>query len=288
MRETPVVLKFGGAALATPARVRHAARRIARWRDAGWPVVAVASACGRSTEAILRRVEGVAGSWELAGRELDRALATGELLASSLLSAALLGRGVPAYGLAGGEAGIVATGAHGRAEVIEVVPHRLRSLLDRGVVPVVAGFQAARPDGETVTLGRGTSDVSAAHLAAALGSSSFHLVKDVRGVHEQDPHRHPTARLLPRLGYDDMERLAHDGARVVHPDAVRLARRHGLLLRIYHYRSPTEGDHGTTIGPPSGNGRRGEHGLARAGARPRDATGAGRNLNGGEECLSMV
>lgn len=255
VRDTPVVLKFGGAALATPARVRRAALRIARWRAAGRPVVAVASACGRSTESILRRVAAVEGSWERAGRELDRALATGELLASSFLSAALLARGIQAYGLAGGEAGIVAVGDYGRGEVIEVAPHRLRALLARGVVPVVAGFQAARPDGETVTLGRGTSDLSAAHLAVALGAPSFHLVKDVHGVYDRDPHADPAARLLPCLGYDAMERLALDGAEVVHPAAVRLARRHGLLLRIYHYRSPVAGDHGTTIGPDPAPGR---------------------------------
>lgn len=268
MTETPIVLKFGGAALATPARVRLAALRIARWRDAGRPVVAVASACGRSTETILRRVAGLDGSWERAGRELDRALATGELLASSLLSMALLTRGVPARGLAGGEAGIMATGEHGRGEVLEVVPQRLWSLLECGVVPVVAGFQATRADGEIVTLGRGTSDLSAAHLAVALGASSFHLVKDVHGVHERDPRRHPGARLLRSLSYDHMERLALDGADVVHPAAVRLARRHGLLLRIYHYRSPARGEHGTTIGPAP--------------------TAAARTGKGGEACLSTV
>lgn len=263
----PVVLKFGGAALGTPARVRRAALRIARWRAAGRPVVAVASACGRSTEGILRRIAAVEGSWERAGRELDRALATGELLASSLLSAALLTRGVPAHGLAGGDAGILALGEHGRGEVVNVEPGRLRSLLERGVVPIVAGFQAVRPDGETVTLGRGTSDLSAAHLAIALGASSCHLIKDVDGIYDRDPHRDPAARLFPRLSYDDMEGIP-GGGEVVHPAAVRLARRHGLLLRIYHYGSPATGDHGTTIGPV-----------------PAPAGQAG---NGGEECLSTV
>lgn len=245
----PIVLKFGGAALATPARVRRAALRIARWRDTGRAVVAVTSACGRSTDAILRRVAAVEGSWGHAGRELDRALATGELLASSLLSAALLARGVAAHGLAGGEAGVTAAGAHGRGEVVDVVPDRLWSLLERDVVPVVAGFQAARTDGEIITLGRGTSDFSAVHLAVALGASCVHLVKDVEGVYDRDPHEDPVASLLPRLGYDAMERLALEGAEVVHPAAVCLARRHELLLRVYHYRSPANGDGGTTIGP---------------------------------------
>lgn len=260
MRHTPIVLKFGGAALATPARVRRAARRVSAWREAGWPVVAVASACGRSTETILRHLAKIEGSWERAGRELDRALATGELLASSLLSTALLTRGVPALGLTGGEAGILAYGEFGRGRVLQVVPHRLKSLIARGVVPVVAGFQAARSDGETVTLGRGTSDLTAAHLAVALGASAFHLIKGVHGVHDGDPRHKPAAPLLPRLSYEELEQLALDGAEVVHVAAVRLARRHELQLRIYHYRAPALGQHGTTVGPapaPAGQARDG-------------------------------
>lgn len=46
-------------------------------------------------------------------------------------------------------------------------------------MPVVSGFQAARLDGETVTLGRGGSDTTAVYLAGALGADACHIVTDV-------------------------------------------------------------------------------------------------------------
>ena len=48
-----LVLKFGGHALATPARIRIAARRIAAWRRRGVRIVAVASAPAGLTDRLL-------------------------------------------------------------------------------------------------------------------------------------------------------------------------------------------------------------------------------------------
>ena len=247
----PVVLKFGGASLATPARVRRAARRAFEWRRAGHAPVVVVSACGRTTDRILRWLEGVAGA--RSSRETDRALVTGEDLAASLVAAALAARGVPARALPGGEAGLRGEGRHGAGRVRRVAPGPLRELLRDGVVPVVAGFQALRADGETVTLGRGTSDLTAVHLAAALGAPACHLVKDVSGVYDRDPAVDPDARLLRRLDAVALGELSSDWAGIVHPDATRLAAERDVVLRIYGFRDPVFGDHGTTVhpGPPS-------------------------------------
>ncbi|HET7274106.1 MAG TPA: hypothetical protein VFI91_02940, partial [Longimicrobiaceae bacterium] len=155
--------------------------------------------------------------------------------------------GVPAISMRGAEAGIVANGPFGRGVVQRVVPERLRDLLDRGVVPVVAGFQAARADGETITLGRGGSDVTAVHLGAAIGADSVHLVKDVDGIFDCDPHQCADARLLSVMGYDELEGLVLAGAEIVHVDAVRLARDRRVRLRIYGFDSPLRGDCGTIV-----------------------------------------
>ncbi|HET7274701.1 MAG TPA: hypothetical protein VFI91_05950 [Longimicrobiaceae bacterium] len=243
-----VVFKFGGAALASPSRVRRAARRVAAWKRRGASVIVVTSACGRTTDRLLRWTGAVSGDAEPATREIDRALATGEDLSCSLFAAALVARGVPAISMRGAEAGIVANGPFGRGVVQRVVPERLRDLLDRGVVPVVAGFQAARADGETITLGRGGSDVTAVHLGAAIGADYVHLVKDVDGIFDRDPHLCADARLLSRMGYDELEALVLAGAEIVHVDAVRLARDRGVRLRIYGFDSPLGGDRGTIVG----------------------------------------
>ncbi|MDB4949514.1 MAG: hypothetical protein JWM27_2163, partial [Gemmatimonadetes bacterium] len=62
---TRLVLKFGGTSLATPARVRLAARRVAGHVLLGRQVAVVVSAAGDGTDRILRRLQ-AATAWAVA------------------------------------------------------------------------------------------------------------------------------------------------------------------------------------------------------------------------------
>lgn len=249
MSTAPVVVKFGGTSLQTTARIRRAARRIAARVTAGTPVVAVVSARGHATDRILSdlaRLGRMGGS----DRESDRALATGEDLSAAFLAAALTALGLPAVSLRGAEAGIRATGDFGRGRIESVRPRRLLALLDAGVVPVVSGFQGGRDDGETLTLGRGGSDTTAVALASALGPASCEIVTDVPAVCDRDPRRHGRVRRFKVITYSELRRLAESGAKVVHPEAARLAEEFAVPLRVYSFRSPlAPGVYGTVVRP---------------------------------------
>lgn len=250
MSDTFVVLKFGGKTLATPNRVRLAARRVRLHRRRGDQPVVVASAMGQTTDRILRRIERVApGSGRLASpREADRALASGEQEAAALVALALASLGLRAVSLQGGEAGLWAEGPYGAGQVVAVDTRGLRALMSRDIVPVVCGYQAARADGELVTLGRNSSDLTAVSLADALGAEC-HLVKDVDGVYSPGPDPGATDTILPWLDHDALVSIAMSGARVVHSAAAELARDRRVPLHIYHFRRPW-GDHrGTRVGP---------------------------------------
>jgi aspartate kinase len=249
----PLVLKFGGTALGSPARMRRAVRRVEAYARRGHRVVVVASAMGHRTDQILRWAGEVcggprAGGW---GRELDRALATGEELSVGLFSAALCARGICAVGLRGGEAGVRAEGPFGAGRVCEVVPGPLRKLLAGGFVPVIAGFQGARADGETVTLERGGSDITAVAVAGALGRGTCHLVSDVDGVYTHDPRTDPGALRCPELTHEEMVALSEAGAHVVHPGAARLAHALGVSIRVYSFRAPFGRPAGTLVHTPA-------------------------------------
>ena len=242
-----LVLKFGGHALANAARIRFAARRVAAWRRSGIDVVAIASAKAGETDRLFRWARACGPEAAAADRELDRLLCTGEDRSSALLALALNRRGLVGRSLRGGEAGIVAEGTHGNARVMEVRSEVLQALLARDIVPVVSGFQAIRPDGEAVTLGRGASDLSAVAVASALDAWECHLIKDVDAVHEADPYRNPGSRPLRSLTHADLETLVSQGARVVNPAAAALARQRRMPIRVYSYRAPLSGA-GTRIG----------------------------------------
>jgi len=103
--------------------------------------------------------------------------------------------------------------------------------LDADVI-VTQGFIARGPEGDTVLLGRGGSDTSAAYLAARLSAERLEIWTDVPGLFTANPGWVPEARLLRRLGYDEASELASRGAKVLHPRCLRPLRRQGIPLRI--------------------------------------------------------
>ena len=239
-----VVDKFGGSVLRRPEDIAAAVDVVARQRAAGLRPVVVVSAFEGVTDTILgaarvllpdeagwlRRPNQDAGS--AVARETDRALATGEALSAALFALGLQARGIPARSFSGAEAGIRTAAAHLGAEVRRVLSRPLRSVTADGVVPVVAGFQGVGTHGELTTLGRGGTDLSAVVLAVALRAVRCELFKDVGGVLEADPNLVPDARFLPTVDALQLELLAQMGAEVVHPVAVRRARRGRLQLVV--------------------------------------------------------
>ena len=245
-----VVVKFGGTALGNSRRVRRAALRVRHLRRTGVFPVVVVSAQGNTTDRLLEKIQRVSRSRTNAParREADRALATGEALSASLLAAALIAVGIPAASVSAAEAVLIAEGPHGNADLTDLQPGLVAALIAGGTVPVVAGFQGVRSDGETVTLGRGSSDVTAIFLASRLGAIECHIVTDVDGVYEADPRLVKNCLKFDSLSLDGLVELTSGGARVVHPSAALIARQDELLLRIYHYRAAFSGERGTTVG----------------------------------------
>lgn len=247
-----IVLKFGGTSLGSSRRIRLAARRVAAWRQRGWRTLVVVSATGHTTDRIVRRLAGLSAEAALAaGPETDRALATGELLAAALVAAALQSIGTPARSLSGGAAGLLAGGPWGGGTLTGFNPEPLNWLLAGGVVPVVAGFQAATAAGDPITLGRGASDLSAVFLAARLGARECHIVTDVSGVFERDPRQHPDAARLERVSGADLHELCRSGAAVVQAEAARLALEEAVPLRVYRWDASRSGAPGTRVLPRS-------------------------------------
>lgn len=246
-----MVIKFGGTSLATAARVRRAARRVRALVREGWRTVVVVSAAGQATDHLLAQWRAVTGAdptaTEAIRREADRLLATGEDRSAALLAGALLALGVPALSLRGGEAGIHAAGRFGAGVPVTLHDARLRALLDAGRVPVVAGFQAIRADGETLTLGRGGSDLSAVFLAIHLDAAECRIVTDVAGVFSADPRLDPAATLLPRLSHTALLGLTRGGAVVVHAGAAERAAGTRLPLRVFHHAAPIRAPGGTVV-----------------------------------------
>ena len=240
--ERLVVQKFGGSSLATPERVRNVAARVAATARDGAPVCVVVSAMGDTTDELLGLAAQVSGAAHL--REVDMLLAAGEQISIAMLTMALLDLGVPAVSLTGPQAGILTDRSHGKARIIGMRADRVAAAIERGEVPIVAGFQGLSQDQDVTTLGRGGSDTTAVALAAALDASVCEIYTDVDGVYTADPRLVSNARKLTHVSYEEMLELAACGARVLMLRSVEYARRTGVRL---HVRSSFGEDEGTWV-----------------------------------------
>lgn len=243
-----LVIKFGGTALGTPARLRRAVRRVAAHHGRGADVLAVVSASGHTTDRILRTLTRITGApTPVPDRETDRALGTGEELSAAIVAAGLCALGHAARSFSGGEAGLRAEGPFGGATLVHFDPGPLRRCLNDGIIPVVAGFQAVGADRDTRTLGRGASDLTAVYLATRLAARECHIVTDVDGVYDADPRRTTAAKRHVELSHAALLALAEDGAEIVHAGAAREALASRVPLQVYSYDAPLRHRSGTWI-----------------------------------------
>jgi aspartate kinase len=258
-----VVDKFGGSVLRRPEDIAAAVEVVARQRAAGVRPVVVVSAFEGVTDTILAAAQALlphGAEWlreaghdagSARAREADRALATGEALSAALFALGLQAHGIPARSFSGAEAGIRTAAAHLGAGVRRVLARPLRAAVADGLVAGGGGFQGIRTHGEQTTHGRAGTDLSAVVLAVALRADRCELFKDVGGVMEADPRLVPTARFLPVVDAAQLELLAELGAEVVHPVAVRRARRGRLRLVV---RAVDDEAPQTVVRPAGGRG----------------------------------
>jgi len=225
-----VVMKFGGTSVADPAKLKSVARRLVAAREAGYRVVGVLSAMGKTTDELLALAGEVSPTPD--PRELDMLVSVGERISCALAAMAIVDLGHEAISLTGSQAGIVTDTVHGKAKIVEVRARRIHEALDEGRIVLVAGFQGVSTAFEVTTLGRGGSDTTAVALAAALGADHCEIYTDVRGVFSADPRLVPDARPLQHVSFDEMLEMASSGARVLATRSIEVARSHNVKLHV--------------------------------------------------------
>jgi aspartate kinase len=238
-----VVQKYGGSSVADADRIRRVAERIVEAKKKGNDVVVVVSAMGDTTDNLLDLAQQVCPAPP--ARELDMLLTAGERIANALVAMAIESLGAQARSFTGSQAGVITTGAHGKAKIIDVTPTRLQAALDGGLIVLVAGFQGVSQDTRDVTtLGRGGSDTTAVALAAALGADVCEIYTDVDGIFSADPRIVPNARRLDTVTFEEMLEMAACGAKVLMLRCVEYARRYNIPV---HVRSSYSDKPGTIV-----------------------------------------
>jgi diaminopimelate decarboxylase/aspartate kinase len=181
--------------------------------------------------------------------------AHGELLSSSIGAAFMTANGLPTEWLDAREALLARElpflNARARALSAQVQADPdaafAAQLAARGEVFISQGFIARDSEGETVLLGRGGSDTSAAYMGALLRAARVEIWTDVAGMFTADPRQVPGARLLQHLDYDEAQEIATTGAKVLHARCLSPCRRARVPLWVKDTQHPDLD--GTVVAP---------------------------------------
>jgi aspartate kinase len=225
-----VVQKYGGTSVGTPERIRNVARRLLETQREGCQVVAVISAMAGVTDNLIKLAHDI--SHHPNERELDILLATGEHAATALAAMAVNALGGRAISLTGAQAGILTDRNHTKARIANISPKQIHELLSDDYIVIVAGFQGQTPEGETATLGRGGSDLTAIALAGALNADVCQVFTDVDGIFTCDPRVVADAKKLDEVAYDELLEMASTGSKVMQSRAVEFAKKFGIEFEV--------------------------------------------------------
>jgi len=189
---------------------------------------------------------GVALLHEAPAKTRAQVLSLGEIMMTRLGHAFLRNHGIDCLWFDVREA-LVSTTVSG-GEAINYLAARCKSDPDQALSERLAktgaqaiitqGFFAANLQGETVLLGRGGSDTSAALLAAKLQAKTCEIWTDVPGIYTANPHQMPHARLLKQLNYDEAQEIASMGAKVLHPNCLPPVRHANIPMIVKFTRMP--------------------------------------------------
>jgi aspartate kinase len=189
-----------------------------------------------------RIVQALATLREVSPRWLDAIAATGEVVSSRMVAAALT-----AHGLLGtwvdARRAMVTDGEHTIAaplfpETASALMTHVDPALAAGRIPVLGGFVGATREGVTTTLGRGGSDYSAAIIGACLGAGEIQIWTDVDGMLTADPRIVRDPYVVPHLSFAEASELAYFGAKVLHPSTIQPAVSRNIPVRILNSHRP--------------------------------------------------
>jgi aspartate kinase len=105
-------------------------------------------------------------------------------------------------------------------------------LLERNKIVLAQGFIASTDDGISTTMGRESSDFSAAIYGALINADEIQIWTDVDGVLTSDPNIIKDAYKLSQISFQEMEELSNFGAKVLHKNSVKPAQKKNIPIRI--------------------------------------------------------
>lgn len=167
------------------------------------------------------------GIWllkELSDKIQDLILSYGEQLSSVILSECLRTEDLP-FSFIDGRTIIKTDRSFGHGKINFEATNKLihEKLGKSDSIYLVTGFVASTEKDETITIGRGGSDYTAALIGSALDVEKIEIYTEEDGIKTADPDRVEQAFSLPGLSYYEAMELSHFEENIIFPPALQPA-----------------------------------------------------------------
>jgi aspartate kinase len=222
-----IVVKFGGSSLANYEKLSKAVAAVANKAAKGTQIVVVVSAMGKTTDLLMNTMKNTSNG-KLEKHELDDILAMGERTSVRIFAAALRTNNVQSCYLDPLDerwpiiTDAVFSNANPLLEECEKrIRERILPIMEKGTIPVIAGFIGRTLDGKITTLGRGGSDTTAFILAQALNADEVVLVTNADGIMTGDPKIVTNPQMIPEIDVTTLVGLSDSGAKFIHSKALK-------------------------------------------------------------------
>ena len=237
-----IVQKFGGTSVGTIDKIKHVCSLINKEIKSGNQVAVVSSAMSGETNKLVSLAE----NFDINKNKLefDMIVSTGEQVSIALISMALKEIGLKGVPLLGWQIPITGSNDFTKAKIDNIDDSLVLDVMNKGEIPIIAGFQGINTKNNIVTFGRGGSDTSAVAIAAAIRADRCDIYTDVDGIYTSDPRIVEKARKLNKISYEEMLEFASLGAKVLQTRSVEMAMRHEVLVQVL---SSQTGEKGTFL-----------------------------------------
>jgi len=247
-----IVVKYGGSSLSDYEHMSKAVNAVVKEVEKGTKVAVVVSAMGKTTDILLSTAKN-ASNGKVDKKELDDILAMGERTSIRIFAAALKTNGVESryFDPLDKDWPIITDDSFSDANPIleecqkRVEQHVLPSV-EKGVIPVIAGFVGRTYNGKVTTLGRGGSDTTAFILAKALKADEVVLVTDADGIMSADPKIVAHPRRIQEIDVNTLVGLANSGTKFIHSKALKY-KHSSVNVRVINHECGNLTDKGTLI-----------------------------------------
>jgi aspartate kinase len=229
-----VIHKYGGTSLKDSEGRECVYNNIIEDQKKGNDIILVCSAMGRKGEPYAtKELISLVDEYEIKNlSDLDLLMSVGENLSIAQMSIILNSKGIKCKPMMGFQAGIITDNNFGSADIIDIDVNKIKSVMNDGYIPIIAGFQGITEAGDITTLGLEGSDTTAAYIAKYMNADEVYIYTDVDGVYTSDPNKDKNSKLIEKMSFDELINMSKHGAKVVHYKAPSILKETDIKLYV--------------------------------------------------------